>query len=377
MIYLVVDCFINEIIWAYDFGGRAKSRWPAKHDNILFYAKDPTKFLFNTNEIDRERYMAPGLVGPEKAEKGKLPTDTWFWPYVGKRNTDTWWQTIVGTNSKERVGYPTQKPRRLMDRILRASTNPGGVVLDFFAGSGTIGESCLSLKREFILIDNNPASLEVMAKRFAGITEIQWNGFDPSPYMNEANTIIHEIENQEEEKIPEIAPDFQMLASTANYLQKHLEEINDLWKNSPFEWVLQLPARKKGKLGRQLIASFCASQGLYAEPGGDSSEALIFNGVRYAIKFSTLWTNGIYQFQQIKSTGYDHLICLGISPFEAHCWIFKRELAIEHAKPQHKSANSAEYWLSINPKAIPEWTIDCGGSLDKAIEILKSQKKSS
>lgn len=369
------NCFINEIIWAYDFGGRAKSRWPAKHDNILFYVKDPSKIVFNTNEIDREKYMAPGLVGPEKAEKRKLPTDTWFWPYVGRRNTDTWWHTIVGTNSKERLGYPTQKPRRLMDRIIKASSYPSWVVMDFFAGSGTIGESCIALKREFILIDNNPSSMEVMAKRFAGIPGIQWVGFDPTPYQSEASTIALELtSSKSEDIIPEIKSDFQMLASTAHYLQEHLEEINDLWKNSPFEWILQLPARKKGKLGRQLVVSFCASRGLHTESGRDSSESLVFNGIRYSIKTSTLWTKGFYRFQQIKSSGYDFLICLGISPFEAHCWVFSRELAIEHAKPQHKGANGAEYWLSICPKAIPEWTIGCGGSLEQVLEILKSQK---
>jgi len=141
--------------------------------------------------------------------------------------------------------------------------------------------------------------------------------------------------------------------------------------------VLQLPARKKGKLGGKLVASWCSSQGLFPERGGDSSEALVFNGIRYAIKFSTLWTSGIYKFQQIKSKGYDYLICLGISPFEAHCWVFKKDYAIEHGKPQHKGANGAEYWISINPKAIPEWAKDYGGSLDQALGILKSQKKSS
>lgn len=367
--------FLNEIIWAYDFGGRAKSRWPAKHDNILFYVKDPNNYVFNTNEIDRERYMAPGLVGPEKAEKGKLPTDTWFWPYVGMRNTDTWWQTIVGTNSKERLGYPTQKPRRLLDRIIRASSHPGGVVMDFFAGSGTVGESCLALRREFILIDSNPAAMEVMARRFAGILDIQWYGYDPTTHQNESNSLIQEIGDQEEETIPKISPDFRMLASTASYLQKDLEEISDLWKNSPFEWILQLPARKKGMLGRKLVAAWCSSQGIYPERGGDASEALVFNGVRFAIKFSTLWTNGVYQFQQIKSSGYDYLLCLGISPFEAHCWIFSREEAILHGKPQHKGANGAEYWLSITPKHVPEWAINCGGSLDQAIKILRTIRK--
>ena len=159
------ESFLNEIIWAYDFGGRTKKKWPPKHDNILFYAKNPRQYTFNTGDIDRIPYMAPGLVGPEKAARGKLPTDTW-------------WHTIVGTNSREKTGYPTQKPRGIIDRIVRASSNPGDTVLDFFAGSGTVGESCLELGRRFILVDNNPQAMEVMAKRFAGVEQIEWVGWD-------------------------------------------------------------------------------------------------------------------------------------------------------------------------------------------------------
>ena len=155
------ECFLNEIIWAYDYGGKPKNRWPAKHDNILFYVKDPLNYVFNSAAIEREPYMAPGLVGPEKAARGKLPTDTW-------------WHTIVGTNSKERTGYPTQKPLGVINRIVQASSLPGQTVLDFYAGSGTVGESCLKLGRKFILIDNNPAALEVMAKRFAHANDIEW-----------------------------------------------------------------------------------------------------------------------------------------------------------------------------------------------------------
>jgi site-specific DNA-methyltransferase (adenine-specific) len=161
------DCFLNEIIWAYDFGGRSKKKWPAKHDNILVYVKNPKNYTFNIEDIDRIPYMAPGLVGPEKAAKGKLPTDTW-------------WHTIVGTNSKEKTGYPTQKPLGILNRIISASTNPNDLVLDFFAGSGTTGASCLMLSRKFILIDNNESALKVMAKRFRGISNIEWIGFDPS-----------------------------------------------------------------------------------------------------------------------------------------------------------------------------------------------------
>ncbi|HMN63161.1 MAG TPA: DNA methyltransferase [Anaerolinea sp.] len=153
--------FINEIIWAYDYGGKPKSRWPAKHDNILFYAKDAGHYTFNVDEIEREPYMAPGLVGPEKAARGKLPTDVW-------------WHTIVTTNGTEKTGYPTQKPLGVINRILVASSNQGDLVLDFFAGSGTVGEACLKLGRRFLLADNNPAALQVMRRRFAGVEGIEW-----------------------------------------------------------------------------------------------------------------------------------------------------------------------------------------------------------
>jgi len=161
------DCFMNEIIWAYDYGGKPKTKWPAKHDNILFYVKDPAHYTFNVEDIEREPYMSPGLVGPEKAARGKLPTDTW-------------WHTIVATNGKEKTGYPTQKPLGVINRIIRASSNPGDTVLDFFAGSGTVGESCLKFGRKFILMDNNPQAMEVMAKRFRDGGEIEWIGFDPT-----------------------------------------------------------------------------------------------------------------------------------------------------------------------------------------------------
>ena len=159
------ESFLNEIIWAYDYGGRSKKKWPAKHDNILVYVKNPEKYTFNIDDIDRIPYLAPSLVGPEKAARGKLPTDTW-------------WHTIVATNSKEKTGYPTQKPLGIIRRIIRASSNPGDLVLDFFAGSGTTGASCLELGRRFILVDNNPQSLQVMLKRFGENSEIEWIGLD-------------------------------------------------------------------------------------------------------------------------------------------------------------------------------------------------------
>jgi site-specific DNA-methyltransferase (adenine-specific) len=146
------ECFLNEIIWAYDYGARTKRRWPAKHDTILVYVKHPEAYLFDAEEVDREPYMAPGLVTPEKAARGKLPTDVW-------------WHTIVATNGREKTGYPTQKPEGIVRRMVRASTRPGDWCLDFFAGSGTLGAVAATLGRHYVLIDNNPEAVQVMRAR--------------------------------------------------------------------------------------------------------------------------------------------------------------------------------------------------------------------
>lgn len=146
------DSFLNEIIWAYDYGARAKSKWPTKHDNILVYVKNPDNYYFNNEEVDREPYMAPGLVTPEKAALGKLPTDVW-------------WHTIVSPTGKEKTGYPTQKPLGILRRMISASTRRGDWVLDFFAGSGTTGSAASELGRKFLLVDSNPEAYAVMKNR--------------------------------------------------------------------------------------------------------------------------------------------------------------------------------------------------------------------
>ncbi len=153
--------FLNEIIWIYDYGGRARNRWPAKHDTILFYVKDPNQYLFNRDDVDREPYMAPGLVTPDKVAMGKLPTDAW-------------WHTIVSPTGKEKTGYPTQKPLGVLKRIIRASSKPGDVVLDYFAGSGTTGAAAHELGRRFHMIDSNPTAIETMRQRFAAIDEVEF-----------------------------------------------------------------------------------------------------------------------------------------------------------------------------------------------------------
>ena len=149
------ECFLNEIIWAYDYGARSKRRWPSKHDTIFVYVKDPARYFFDSAEVDREPYMAPGLVTAEKAARGKLPTDVW-------------WHTIVPTSGREKTGYPTQKPEGIIRRMVQASTRPGDWCLDFFAGSGTLGAVAAQLHRRYVMIDSNPQAVAVMRARLGG-----------------------------------------------------------------------------------------------------------------------------------------------------------------------------------------------------------------
>jgi site-specific DNA-methyltransferase (adenine-specific) len=146
------ECFLNEIVWAYDYGGRPRRRWPPKHDTILVYVRDPARYHFDDAEVDREPYMAPGLVTPEQRARGKRPTDTW-------------WHTIVPTNGAERTGYPTQKPEAVIRRMVAASSRPGGWCLDFCAGSGTLGAVARALGRRFVLVDSSPAAVAVATRR--------------------------------------------------------------------------------------------------------------------------------------------------------------------------------------------------------------------
>jgi site-specific DNA-methyltransferase (adenine-specific) len=154
------DAFLNELIWSYDYGAKPRRRWPAKHDTILVYVRTPGAHHFDSDAVEREPYMAPGLVSAEKAKRGKRPTDVWF-------------HTIVPTNGREKTGYPTQKPEGVLRRIVAASSRPGGWCLDPFAGSGTLGAVCAQLGRRFVLVDENPAAIEVMRTRLGPAAEAE------------------------------------------------------------------------------------------------------------------------------------------------------------------------------------------------------------
>jgi DNA modification methylase len=152
------ECFLNEIIWAYDYGARPRRRWPAKHDTILVYVKDPSSYWFDSEAVEREPYMAPGLVTAEKAARGKLPTDVW-------------WHTIVSPTGKEKTGYPTQKPEGVLRRIVQASSRPGDWCLDCFAGSGTLGAVAAQLARRYVLIDTNPEAVLIARSRLSSFEQ--------------------------------------------------------------------------------------------------------------------------------------------------------------------------------------------------------------
>jgi len=162
--------FVNEIVWAYDYGARPRKRWPAKHDTIFWYARDPSRYVFRYDDIDRVPYLAPDLVGPEKAARGKTPTDVW-------------WQTIVSPTGAEKTGYPTQKPLKILERLVRVHSDPGDLVVDPFAGSGTAGEAAAKLGRSYVLIDANPEAVRVMADRLAwdGAQVAKWPTADREP----------------------------------------------------------------------------------------------------------------------------------------------------------------------------------------------------
>jgi site-specific DNA-methyltransferase (adenine-specific) len=161
------ECFVNEIIWAYDYGARTRSRWPAKHDNLLWYARDPERYVFDVEACDRIPYMAPGLVGAEKARRGKTPTDVW-------------WHTIVSPTGKEKTGYPTQKPLGILSRIVNVHSRPGDRLLDFFAGSGSFGEAARRAGRDCVLVDESAEAVAVMRRRFAVAEEVRFHTVRPA-----------------------------------------------------------------------------------------------------------------------------------------------------------------------------------------------------
>jgi hypothetical protein len=172
-----------------------------------------------------------------------------------------------------------------------------------------------------------------------------------------------------------IGTDFSLLASIATYIRNDLEVEDTLWKGSPFAWIINLPAGSKGKLGKQLISSWCAAKGLAVDTCKDPGADMLINGHRVEIKFSTLWKSGIYKFQQIRDQNYEYAVCLGVSPFEAHCWAISKSLLKKHVighMGQHTGiAGKETSWITVIPNEPPDWLKTCGGTLDQAFIVLK------
>ncbi|SRR5258706_2176760 len=171
-------------------------------------------------------------------------------------------------------------------------------------------------------------------------------------------------------------PDFSLLASAANFIKPEFERDQSAWTGSPFEWILNLPSGSKGKLGKRLVYQWCAIKGLSIGSSPDSEADMLINGHRVEIKFSTLWQEGIYNFQQIRDQNYEYAVCLGISPFEAHCWVVSKKIlrknVIGHLGQHTGSGGQETAWFAVNPKSPPDWLTPCGGTLELAYKVLKS-----
>ena len=324
--------FINEIIWSYDYGGRSKSRWSAKHDTILWYAKDKDNYIFNYEEIDRIPYMAPKLAGPQKTKIGKTPTDVW-------------WNTIVGTSSQERadgMGYPTQKPLNILERIIQVHSNPGDTVLDFFAGSGTTGVAARINKRKAILIDINKKSTEIIKSRMA-------KGSSNKDHINNYGIL---------EEIAYTNPDWGLGK-------------DEQWERSPFYFLHALPSSTKGRFGKNLLSEFLIRKGCQVEHvRGRKNDIVVNKKHKCALKFSLLWEDGRYAFQQVRAEGWDFLLCFGISPNDtAHLWYATRG-TYASIEQQHSQESR---WTHIKPDQTKEWLH--GGDLDTGIDLFLKEIK--
>ena len=175
-------------------------------------------------------------------------------------------------------------------------------------------------------------------------------------------------------------PEFALLASAATYIRSDIESDYAIWQGSPFEWIVRLPAGSKGKLGKQLVYQWSALKGLSVDKSPDSDADMLINGHRVEIKLSTLWKSGIYKFQQIRDQNYEYAVCLGISPFEAHCWVISKKILKQYVighMPQHTGASGTEtFWITVNdPSNPPDWLKQCGGTLNQAFDVLKTLSK--
>jgi len=175
------------------------------------------------------------------------------------------------------------------------------------------------------------------------------------------------------------APDVQLLASLSATLSRDYAEDELAWLGSPFAWIKTRPSRQVGAIGEQLVAGWCAAKDLDVTKSSDPEADRIIEDHRVEIEFSTLWKNGSYKFQQLRDQHYQLAICLGLSPFDAHCWVLPKELILNSwgrmpglASQHGGRAGSDTAWLSVYRNNVPEWLMPQGGTLRQGYQVLLS-----
>lgn len=173
--------------------------------------------------------------------------------------------------------------------------------------------------------------------------------------------------------------DIQFLAQTAGLLHDDYTSADESWKGSPFAWIKQRPSRQRGSIGEQLVSGFFADKGFDVGKSPDSEADRLIEGLRVEIKSSTLWKNGSYRFQQLRDQNYDVAVCLGISPFDAHCWIIPKSVIMDNwgtaegLTSQHGGSEGSDTaWLTVDPEDVQSWLLPYGSTLARAVEILDS-----
>jgi site-specific DNA-methyltransferase (adenine-specific) len=161
-----VECFRNEIVWHYGLGGRAPANaFARKHDTILFYARSAAA-RFNPTRGDVTPAMAAKYAHQD--EEGRRFMRSYGRRYYlkgGKRHDSVWQIPAIAPGARERLGYPTQKPEALLERIVEAASDPGDLVLDPFLGSGTTAVVALRLGREFVGCDRSADAIALTRAR--------------------------------------------------------------------------------------------------------------------------------------------------------------------------------------------------------------------
>ena len=173
-------------------------------------------------------------------------------------------------------------------------------------------------------------------------------------------------------------PEVEILASYSQIFKTEYQEtIRASWDGSPFSWIKTGPSsRQVGAIGEKLVSGYFAAKGFDVTSSPDGEADRIIAGQRAEIKLSTLWNTGSYKFQQLRDQNYAFAICLGISPFDAHCWVLPKNIIMERwasgdIRSQHGGREGNDTaWLTVRPNRVPAWLDEWGGRLSDATEVI-------